>query len=221
MSKLSEIRSKLQQAQQAKSNAVAQLDPKAKAKRLKRLKELLARLKKGEDITRRDLKGVLTDEQWQDFENANEYLKVDYTQVLERPQELNMYLDKLKQGDFYHARADSTPVTARSRIDSRNRNGRLRLRHQAEGAYEDAVMYLCDLLDGNDAQLAQEVRLWLDREVDTSVGNAPNADPQSVPRVKGSRSIHSESANGGANKFDLKRQYKQEAIENAIACLKS
>ena len=221
MSKLSEIRSKLQQAQQAKSNAVAQLNPKAKAKRLKRLKELLARLKKGEDITRRDLNSVLTDEQWQDFENANEYLKVDYTQVLERPQELNLYLEKLKQGDFYHARAESTPVTARSRIDNRNRHGRLRLHHQAEGAYEDAVMYLCDLLDGNDAQLAQEVRLWLDREVDTSTGHAPNADPQSVPRVKGSRSIHSESANGGANKFDLKREYKREAIENAIACLKT
>ena len=97
MATLEQIRNKLQQAQQAKSNAVAELDPKAKAKRLKRLNELLARLKKGEDITRRDLKGVLTDEQWQDFENANEYLKVDYTQVLERPQELNMYLDKLKQ----------------------------------------------------------------------------------------------------------------------------
>jgi hypothetical protein len=81
MSKLSEIRNKLQQAQQAKSKAVAELDPKLKTKRLKRLKELLARLKKGEDITRRDLEKVLTDEQWQDFENANEYLKVDYTQV--------------------------------------------------------------------------------------------------------------------------------------------
>jgi hypothetical protein len=59
MFKLSEIRNKLQQAQQAKSKAVAELDPKLKAKRLKRLKELLARLKKGEDITRRDLKGEL------------------------------------------------------------------------------------------------------------------------------------------------------------------
>jgi hypothetical protein len=70
---LSEIRNKLQQAQQAKYSAVAGLDPKLKAKRLKRLKELPARLKQGEDITRRDLKGVLTDEQWQDFENSNEY----------------------------------------------------------------------------------------------------------------------------------------------------
>jgi len=155
MSKLSEIRNKLQQAQQAKSKALVELDPKLKTKHLKRLKELLARLKKGEDITRRDLEKVLTEEQWQDFENANEYLKVDYTQVLERPQELNMYLDKLKQGDFYHARAESTPVTARSRIDHRNRSGRLRLYHQAEACYENAVMYLCGILEG-DARTAQE-----------------------------------------------------------------
>ena len=60
MATLEQIRNKLQQTQQAKSKTVAELDPKLKAKRLKRLKELFARLKKGEDITRRDLKGVLT-----------------------------------------------------------------------------------------------------------------------------------------------------------------
>lgn len=215
MATLQEIRKKLQQSKQQVDVVLTPTQTKAK---LKRLKELLARLKKGEDITRRDLKSVLTDEQWQDFENTNEYLKVDYTQVLERPQELNMYLDKLKQGDFYHARAESTPVTARSRIDHRNRSGRLRLYHQAEACYEDALMYLCGVLDGNDVQLAQELRLWLDRDVDTSTGNRPGADPQSVPRIKGSRSIHSES-NKGANKFELRRKYKQDAIEGAIVVL--
>ena len=72
---LEQIRNKLQQA---KSKAVAELDPKLKSKRLKRLKELLTRLKKGEKITHRDLKGVLTDLQWQDFKNANEYLKLKF-----------------------------------------------------------------------------------------------------------------------------------------------
>ena len=131
-----------------------------------------------------------------------------------------MYLEKIKQADFYHARASSTPTTERSRIDGRNRSGRLRLYHQAEACYEDAVMYLCGVLDGHDQQLAQELRLWLDRDVDISAGNQPGADPQSVPRIKGSRSIHSES-NKGANKFELKRKYKRDAIENAIAALKS
>ena len=221
MATLADIQKKLQQAQQAQLQAEAELDPKVKIKRIKRLKELLTRLKKGEDITRRDLKGVLTTEQWEEFENNNSYIATDYTQIVDRPQELSVYLDKLKQGDFYHARAESTPVTARSRIDHSNRAGRVRLYHQAESAYEGAVVYLCELLDGNDFQLAQEVRLWLDREVDTSVGYTPGADPQSVPRVKGSRSTHRQANNGGANKFDLKRQCKQEAIEKALAKLKS
>jgi hypothetical protein len=52
---LEEIRKKLQQAQQAnQSESVAKLDPTEKKRQLKRLKELFARLKSGEDITRRD-----------------------------------------------------------------------------------------------------------------------------------------------------------------------
>ena len=58
------IRNKLLQAQQAKSKAGAQPDPKLKARRLKQLKELLTCLKKGEGITRKDLNSVLTYEQW-------------------------------------------------------------------------------------------------------------------------------------------------------------
>jgi len=220
MSKLSEIRNKLQQAQQAKSNAVAELDPKLKAKRLKRLKELLTRLKKGEDITRRDLRSVLTEQQWEDFEQANSYMDVDYTEVVERPQELNAYMEKIKQGDFYHARAESTPVTDRTRRGNNNSTGRQRLYTKAEVCYEDAVMYLCSLLDGNDARLAQEIRLWLDRDVDTRVGYEPSIDPQGVPRIRGSRSKHSDSTKS-ANKYEVKKQNKKEALENAISALKS
>lgn len=60
-------------------------------------------------------------------------------------------------------------------------------------------MYLCEILDGHDIQVAQQLRLWLDRDVDTSTGNQPSADPQSVPRVKGSRSIHSETTKGATS----------------------
>lgn len=219
MPTLEEIRKRIQQSQQEKNAvAVSQLSTTEKKRRLKRLKELLARLKRGDDITRRDLKSVLTEEQWNDYEQANQYLSVDYSESIERPQELDVYLEKIKQADFYHARASSTPTTERSRIDSRNRSGRLRLYHQAEACYEDAVMYLCGVLDGHDVQLAQELRLWLDRDVDTSTGNQPSADPQSVPRIKGSRSIHSETTKG-ANKFELKRKYKRDAIESAIVVL--
>ena len=219
MPTLEEIRKRIQQSQQEKNAvAVSQLSTTEKKRRLKRLKELLARLKRGDDITRRDLKSILTEEQWNDYEQANQYLSVDYLEGIERPQELDVYLEKIKQADFYHARASSTPTTERSRIDSRNRSGRLRLYHQAEACYEDAVMYLCGVLDGHDVQLAQELRLWLDRDIDTDIEKRPSADPQSVPRIKGSRSIHSETTKG-ANKFELKRKYKRDAIESAIVVL--
>ncbi len=219
MPTLEEIRKRIQQSQQEQNaDAVSQLSIAEKKRRLKRLKELLARLKRGDDITRRDLRSVLTERQWSDYEQANEYLSVDYLESIERPQELDVYLEKIKQADFYHARASSTPITERSRIDGRNRSGRLRLYHQAEACYEDAVMYLCGVLDGHDVQLAQELRLWLDRDIDTDIEKRPTADPQSVPRIKGSRSIHSES-NKGANKFELKRKYKRDAVENAIVVL--
>lgn len=141
MATLEEIRKRIQQTQQEQNAVVAsQLSPTEKKRRLKRLKELLARLKRGNDITRRDLEKVLTEEQWNDYEQANQYLSVDYSESIERPQELDVYLEKIKQADFYHARASSTPTTERSRIDGRNRSNRLRLYHQAEACYEDAVM---------------------------------------------------------------------------------
>ena len=73
MATLEEIRKRIQQQQQDKNaDAVSQLSPTEKKKRLKRLKELLARLKQGDDITRRDLEKVLTEEQWNDYEQANQ-----------------------------------------------------------------------------------------------------------------------------------------------------
>jgi hypothetical protein len=98
---LAEIRKKLQQAQQAnQSESVAKLDPSEKKRQLKRLKELFARLKSGEDITRRDLKSALTDEQWDEFEYNNQ--NIEERDSSNRPNELRAYLDLLKKADFYY-----------------------------------------------------------------------------------------------------------------------
>ena len=150
---------------------MSQLSTAEKWRRLKRLKELLARLKRGEDITHTDLKSVLSEEQWNYYEQDNQYLSVDYSESIERPQDSDVYLDNIKQADLYHNRSSSTPTTEHSRIVSRNRSGRLRLYYQAEACYEDAVIYLCGILDGHNQQLANKVRMYLDRDIDTNTGN--------------------------------------------------
>ena len=60
---LEEIRKRIQQSQQEQNAVtVSQLSTTEKKRRLRRLKEVLVRLKRGDDITRRDLKSVLSEE---------------------------------------------------------------------------------------------------------------------------------------------------------------
>jgi hypothetical protein len=216
---LEEIRKKLQQAQQAnQSEAVAKLDPTEKKRRLKRLKELFVRLKSGEDITRRDLKNALTDEQWEEFEYNNQNIDVEEPDSSNRPDELRTYLDLLKKADFYYYRAESTKKTERSRIDHLGRSGRKRLFDTADTYYERAIERLNEIFESCDGQTLNEVLSHLDRP--WALGDSPNLGPNHMPRVRNSRSRFSDSQSG-LTKFDLKRKYKRDAIESAITVLKA
>jgi hypothetical protein len=219
MATLEEIRKKLQQAQQDRNaEAVSQIDPAEKKRRLKRLKELLARTKSGEDITRRDLKNALTEEQWEEFEYNNQSIDMEEPDASNRPDELRTYLDLLKKADFYYYRAESTKKTERSRIDHLGRSGRKRLFDTADTYYERAIERLNEIFESCDGQTIQEVLSHLDRP--WQLGDSPNLGPNDMPRVRNSRSRYSDSQSG-LTKFDLKRKYKRDAIENAIAALKS
>lgn len=219
MATLEEIRKKLQQAQQAsQSEAVAKLDPTEKKRRLKRLKELFVRLKSGEDITRRDLQNALIAEQWEEFEYNNQNIDVEESDSSNRPDELRTYLDLLKKADFYYNRAESTSKTERSRIDNLGRSGRKRLFDKADTYYERAIERLNEIFESCDGQTLNEVLAHLDRP--WQLGDSPNLGPNHMPRVRNSRSRFSDSQSG-LTKFDLKRKYKRDAVESAIAALKS
>ena len=216
---LEEIRKKLQQAQQQQNaDAVSQLNPAEKKKRLKRLKELFVRLKSGEDISRRDLKNALTEQQWEEFEYNNQNIDIEEPDASNRPDELRTYLDLLKKADFYYNRAESTSKTERSRIDHLGRSGRKRLFDKADTYYERAIERLNEIFESCDAQTLNEVQTHLDRP--WALGDSPNLGPNHMPRVRNSRSRYSDSQSG-LTKFDLKRKYKRDAIESAIAALKS
>jgi len=216
---LEEIRKKLQQAQQQQNAvAVSQLNPAEKKKRLKRLKELFVRLKSGEDISRRDLKNALTEQQWEEFEYNNQNIDLEEPDASNRPDELRTYLDLLKKADFYYYRAESTSKTERSRIDHLGRSGRKRLFDTADTYYERAIERLNEIFESCDAQTLNEVQTHLDRP--WALGDSPNLGPNHMPRVRNSRSRYSDSQSG-LTKFDLKRKYKRDAIESAIAALKA
>lgn len=80
--------------------------------------------------------------------------------------------------------------------DARGRTAPERYGQLAETSYESALMELADLLEPYDKERkhyfdykqAENIRQLLDRPVDCSIGNDPNADCVSVPRLRSSRS---------------------------------
>jgi hypothetical protein len=110
------------------------------------------------------------------------------------PIQLYDYMDMVRKGDNYTRIANL--FKNKQRI--RHANGKTaysKYETLAEGCYEDAVMHLCSYLETDatknpnvDYTLASAITRWLDREVDTSDGFAPDITQAGVPRVKGSRS---------------------------------
>ncbi len=82
-------------------------------------------MNEGADIARRHLQNALTEQEWDEFEQANGYLR-DEEEMLNdsRPDELDSYLELLKKADFYYSRAESTKNTRRSRIDHLGQSGK-------------------------------------------------------------------------------------------------
>ena len=112
----------------------------------------------------------------------------------EMPVQLIDYMDMVRKGDNYTRIANL--FKNKQRI--RHANGKTaysKYEALAEGCYEDAVMHLCSYLETDatknpnvDYTLASKITRWLDRDVDTSDGFAPDITQAGVPRVKGVRS---------------------------------
>jgi len=101
------------------------------------------------------------------------------------------YMSTVKQGDKYERMANMHRRSKKR--DHRGRTAAMRYRDMAEGCYESALMDLLAVLDTDpqtnpkpDVQLAAEVQHWLDRDVDTRHGHAPDCSVVGVPRVRGS-----------------------------------
>ena len=109
----------------------------------------------------------------------------------EMPVQLIDYMDMVRKGDNYTRIANL--FKNKQRI--RHANGKTaysKFEALAESCYEDALMQLCSYLETDstknpnvDYKLATAIARWLDRDVDTSDGMAPDITQAGVPRVKG------------------------------------
>ena len=110
------------------------------------------------------------------------------------PVQLIDYMDMVRKGDNYTRIANLFKYKQRIR-HANGKTAYSKYETLAERCYEQAVMDLCNMLETDatknpkaDYTLASAITQWLDRDVDTRDGFAPDITQAGVPRVKGSRS---------------------------------
>lgn len=131
------------------------------------------------------------------------------------PLQFIRYLKYVKQGDRCEALAQSARKRKSVKRNHLGKTAAQRYSDLAETSYESAVMELIDLLEPTkgmpfDHVQASLIQMTLDRHVDCSNGNAPNADAVCVPRLKTSRSkytIKDEIATTSKHEHQLRCQH--------------
>ena len=101
------------------------------------------------------------------------------------PAQLQRYQDLITAADKLNALAESAATRSKR---SGKTNASRDLRYRAAAAYERACEYLDEQLKVVDLAIEQQIRAWLDRDFDYTVGGNIAIDCVGVARIRGSRS---------------------------------
>jgi hypothetical protein len=167
-----------------------------------RISELIARLEAGDDVQARDIKTVLSAEQWQRYQ-ADWLQQKDHRDTA-KPQEITTYEKLLSKALMAYGRWDSYCQRKTAQASVKHA---LEQKHLA--AFERAAEHLQECYQ---ADLA--IQVWFDRSLER---DSYGIDPDSMPRVVTSRSLSNLSA--GAVHVRSKREIKLEALQQALSAL--
>jgi hypothetical protein len=163
---------------------------------LKRLHRALTYIVKQKAVPITTLRAALSDEQYAEYiANLNWHMSHAESEQNngEVPQFLADYADQIRKGDRYTRIANMFKHTTKR--DARGKTAFGRYEALAFGEYEEAILDLVNALETDpertpyvDHALISQIIPWLDREVDTTHGNAPDISNVGVPRLRGSKS---------------------------------
>jgi hypothetical protein len=163
---------------------------------LKRLHRALTYVVKQRAVPVTTLRAALSDEQYAEYleslswDMSHAEAEGDYGGV---PLFLADYADQIRKGDRYTRIANMFKHTKKR--DAKGQTAFGRYEALAFGEYEEAIMDLVNALETDpnrtpyvDHALINQIIPWLDREVDTTMGNEPDISNVGVPRLRGSKS---------------------------------
>lgn len=164
-----------------------------------RIGELIARLEAGDDVQARDIKTVLTAEQWQRYQA--DWLQQRDHRDIDKPHEITAYEKLLSKALMAYGRWDSY---------CQRRDAKAGVKQALEikqlAAFERAAEHLRECYKNNMGML-----VWFDRSLEH---DSYSIDPDGMPRVVTSRSLSNLSS--GAVFIRTKRDIKLEALQHAL-----
>ena len=170
-----------------------------KDERLKRLKNHLATLRAGGTISNRDMKSLLCDEQFHEYEEQWQFAKGYKQSIIDGRSELESYTKMLKVADAIWSRYENTSTGYR----------KAETEYAAQHAYEKALEHLEELIAANPA-----IEIYLDRAIRFDPGHECSPEAGEVPRYRLSKSHHAI-----VQPFDSKRDIKLRVTEDALCDL--
>ena len=179
--------------------------------KIQRLKELIARLKDGQEVDLRDFTIATNLQKRKAFKTLWQEQMEIRRQLKNKPKAITEYEKKLKKALLANGRYEAY-VGPKSTSAQRKKLGEMGIK--AEGLFEEAIECLSDLLaeDGN-------YRQWFDRDIVFGTHGNIDANPEQMPRVITSKSFDNLSKDGARNNFGLKTkaELKIEILEQALA----
>ena len=187
------------------------------SQRKARITELLDRLTNGEDVARRDMKAVLSEEQFAAMQAYWDEQKQFRADAKDKPAEVMEYERRLNKAMFDYNKAEGySGSTHREQV--RGMDGK----RTAKRAYDRAETGFERLIEWLEERLTADPSLgpWFDRTIVFGLeGNlAPN--PDEMPRVVTSRSrdrVGDGWLVGKQTKRDVKRRVLDEALADIVA----
>lgn len=172
-------------------NATLSIDELA---RLDKMNDLLRSLVRGSSVSDKQLKSVLTAEQYSEYTIAHTTQQhpseIEYGDGM--PDALRLYKSLVQQADFQYNKYE--------RMSAVRSSGRVRYKsatiesvyNKSDGLYERALERLQEIWDCASLYEQHQIQKWMDRDIDFDAGHDRKIGigPVLIPRVRGSKSIN-------------------------------
>lgn len=204
MATLAEIRAKLKTGAYAIDND----KPKRKLEsyekeRADKLRELIAKLKRGEHVQNRTLQTWLWPAEYAMLASDWNEQKNIRNELNDKPTEVREYEERLKKALFTYNKAEGLS-TRKKHTAAKKLFGR------ADRQFEQLLEYLQEIIEAEPS-----LGTWFDRDTDWTADSQISLDTVGIPRVITSRSANNQTGNKPHNKLS-KAQVKIQVLENAL-----